>query len=285
MAIKFTKMHGLGNDFVMIDTRSQTSPKFENFNDLSRTLAHRKFGIGCDQVVILSNSQSADLKMSIFNVDGSEAEICGNAARCAARLFFEEIGADPGASMRLETLAGVVSCRRAEDGLIRADMGEPRLEWDQIPLKDECDTLFVPIIIPTSSNPDDSENLPICVNVGNPHCVFIVGPKVESFPIEEIGAEVEHLELFPARTNVEFVHVQDRANIRMRVWERGSGVTMACGSAACASAVAVMRRGYTDRTVTVHMDGGDLIIEWNAENNRIYMTGPTAKVFEGSIEI
>lgn len=285
MAIKFTKMHGLGNDFVMIDTRSQTSPQFENFNDLSRTLAHRKFGIGCDQVVILSNSKSADLKMSIFNVDGSEAEICGNAARCAAQLFFEETGADPGASMRLETLAGIVSCFKVEGGLIRADMGEPRLEWDQIPLRDECDTLFVPIIIPTSSNPDDSENLPICVNVGNPHCVFIVGPKVESFPIEEIGAEVEHLELFPARTNVEFVHVQDRANIRMRVWERGSGVTMACGSAACASAVAVMRRGYTDRTVTVHMDGGDLIIEWNAENNRIYMTGPTAKVFEGSIEI
>lgn len=285
MAIKFTKMHGLGNDFVMIDMRNQSSERFADLPNLSIELAHRKFGVGCDQAVFMANSQLADLKISIFNVDGSEPEICGNAARCAAQLYFEEIGADIGAVMTLDTLAGIVSCRRAEDGLIRVDMGEPRLKWDQIPLKDECDTLFVPIIIPTSSNPDDSENLPICVNVGNPHCVFIVGPKVESFPIEEIGAEIEHLELFPARTNVEFVHVKDRKTVRMRVWERGSGVTMACGSAACATAVAVMRRGYTDRIVTVQMDGGDLIIEWNPQDNHIYMTGPTAKVFEGSIEI
>lgn len=270
-------MHGLGNDFVIIDTRDQT---VGNMEDVSKKVACRRFGIGCDQVIFLQNSDTADIYMKIYNPDGSEAGICGNAARCVADIVLKE---NKSGKVTIETVSGTLSCDRANDNLVTVDMGKPRLDWDKIPLAQECDTKFVPIRLPISSESDDAENLPVCVSVGNPHTVFFVGGGIEEFKVAELGPQIEKNPMFPQKTNVEFVHVIDRQTLRMRVWERGTGVTLACGSGACASAVAAMRRGYTDRKVTVQMDGGDLQIEWREEDDHVYMTGPVAYSFEGTI--
>ncbi len=275
MTINFLKMHGLGNDFVILDGRKAGFP---DKGGLAQKVADRHFGVGCDQVIFLSNTEKADIKMEIFNPDGSEAGMCGNAARCVGDIVLKEKQTE---QITIETKYYILSAVRAEQGQVTVDMGEPRLDWQQIPLAKEEDTRFVPIMLPTSSDVEDSENYPVCVSMGNPHCVFFVGSKIETYPVSEIGPIIETHSIFPQKTNVEFVHIKDRSTIRMRVWERGTGVTLACGSGACGAAVASMRRSYVDRKITVEMDGGNLLIEWREENNHVYMTGPVAYVFAG----
>lgn len=275
--VNFIKMHGLGNDFVILDARARD---FGDLASLSIQLADRRFGVGCDQVIVLENTPKADVRMGIYNPDGSLAGMCGNAARCVADLILNEkrVG-----TVTIEIGHRVVVCTRADGGMVTVDMGEPRLDWNEIPLAQECDTRFVPVDLPDLTDPADSESWPVCVSMGNPHCVFFVGRRVEDFPVAELGPFAERHAMFPERTNVEFVYVRDRGNIRMRVWERGAGITFACGSGACAAAVAAIRRGYADRILKVHMDGGPLTIEWREVDNHITMTGPVAYVFRGEL--
>lgn len=254
--IKFTKMHGLGNDFVILDARERDFPSRQDF---SARIANRKTGIGCDQTAFLNASDKADIKADMYNADGSSLEMCGNMVRCIAWLLFPELEKD---TITIETLAGIITCSRAGDHLVRVDMGEPVLRPG------------------TFSHPDGDG---VLVSMGNPHCVFFVEEEIEHYPVAEVGPQVEHDTFFPNRTNVEFVKILDRAHIRMRVWERGTGETMACGTGACATAVAAISKGLTDRMVTIQMDGGDLTIEWNEADNHIYMTGPAAYVFDGVI--
>lgn len=264
MRVEFTKMHGLGNDFVVLDARAQALPPLTR--QVARAIADRHGGIGCDQLVLLSPSSSADFAMRIFNADGGEVEACGNATRAVALLH--------GAPARIETGGGVVEARRSEDG-IAVDMGEPRFEWDAIPLSYPIDTLAMPV------GWDELER-PVAVNVGNPHVVFFV-VESDAVQLDRLGPLIERDPLFPARTNVNVATVEDRANIRLRVWERGTGLTRACGTGACATAIAAMRRGLTGRDVRVFMPGGELRITWG-EDNRITMAGPAEESFRGSFD-
>ncbi len=264
MRVPFVKMHGLGNDFVVLDGRIDTLPVMTN--RLAAALADRKTGIGCDQLILLEPSTSADLRMRIFNADGGEVEACGNAARAVGLLI--------GQPVSVETLGGTIAL--APDPLgVRVDMGEPRFGWDQIPLAYAMDTLTLPVAW------EELEN-PAAVNVGNPHAVFFV-PDCDAVGLDRLGPEIEHDPLFPERVNVNVAMVVDRANLRLRVWERGVGETRACGTGACATAIAAMRRGLVDRSVTVTLTGGPLLIEWGAEN-RIVMTGPATESFRGTFE-
>lgn len=264
----FTKMHGLGNDFVILDGRVQP---IENKAELAKKMADRHFGVGCDQLIIMEPSDKADLFMRILNPDGSEAGACGNATRCVADILMRETGKT---SCTIETLRGVLSCERAGTDQVQVDMGEPLLEWNQIPLAREMDTLSLLLGKNGVSNPT-------AVNMGNPHCVFFV-ENMDAVDVAAIGPQFERDPLFPQRTNVEFVEVINKGHVRMRVWERGAGITLACGSGACATAVAAIRRGLTTRKMTVTMDGGDLTLEWREADNRVYMTGPVAYVFSGT---
>ncbi|MCB9984479.1 MAG: diaminopimelate epimerase [Micavibrio sp.] len=256
--IQFIKMHGLGNDFVIIDARIRD---FGNLAELSLKLADRRFGVGCDQVIFMEASDKADVKLSMFNADGSVLRMCGNAMRCIADIIFREKNI---AEVRIETISRFVSCTQAENGMITVDMGKPVFppQPQSSPLKGEDCTL---------------------VDMGNPHCVFFVN-NVEQYPVEEVGSQVEHHKMFPDRTNVEFVEVKDRHTLRMRVWERGTGMTLACGSGACATAVAAIYRDYTESKVTIEMDGGNLQIEWRDSDSHICMTGPVSYVFKGEME-
>lgn len=266
---KFLKMHGLGNDFVIIDGRV-------NAPDLSpdriRKIADRHFGVGCDQFIIMEKSDKADVFMRIYNPDASESGACGNATRCVAKLVMAEKHSD---AVTVETISGVLPCTRAADNKITVDMGAPRLNWDEIPLAAQADTANVQLGAEGISNP-------VCVNMGNPHAVFFVDD-AEAVAIDKIGPRFERDAIFPKRANIEFVHVIDRNTVRARVWERGAGVTLACGSGACAVAVAAVRRGLTGRKVTVQMDGGDLQLEWRESDNHVYMTGAAETSFEGTI--
>lgn len=266
--INFTKMHGLGNDFVIIDGR-QTS--FDLTAKWISEIADRHRGVGCDQLIVVENQQDnkAYAFVRFYNSDGSESGACGNGTRCVADMLLNEAGVD---EIVLETTPGLLVCKRAEGGQVQVNMGAPRLNWDQIPLSKECDTLHLPL-----------DGDPVAVNVGNPHCVHFVENAEEVF-VERLGKMIEVDPLFPQRTNVEFVEVKNRQSLRMRVWERGAGITQACGTGACASAVAAIRRGLTDHKVTVTLDGGELIIEW-PEGGDILMTGPVAYVYEGTMLI
>ncbi len=267
----FLKMHGLGNDFVIIDGRTDNFLPDERF---CLKVADRHRGVGYDQLIILSRPEDpkADLFMRMYNADGSEAGACGNATRCVARLLFEETGRAEGT---IQTVAGLLNVRREDEALISVDFGPPRLAWDQIPLAQAMDTLAAPV---------EGLNVPeaCCVSMGNPHAVFFV-PDVAAVPLAEIGPKLEHHPLFPQRSNIEFAQVLDRANIRMRVWERGAGITEACGSGSCATAVAAIRRGLTDRTVTVHLDGGALNVSWREADDHVILSGPTALSFKGTL--
>ncbi len=264
MRVAFTKMHGLGNDFVVLDSRAHPLPPMTR--TVARALADRHGGIGCDQVVLLTPSNVADFAMRIFNADGGEVQACGNATRAVALLH--------GAPARIETTGGMVEVRPAPEG-IAVDMGEPRFEWDAIPLSYPIDTLAMPV------GWDELER-PVAVNVGNPHAVFFVGES-DAVQLDRLGPLIEHDPIFPERVNVNVATVEDRATIRLRVWERGAGLTRACGTGACATAVAAMRKGLTGRDVRVFMPGGELRIAWG-EDNRITMTGPAAESFRGSFE-
>jgi diaminopimelate epimerase len=264
MRVPFVKMHGLGNDFVVLDGRVDAVPVMTS--RLAAALADRKTGIGCDQLILLEPSTSADLRMRIFNADGGEVEACGNATRAVGLLL--------GTNARIETLGGELAVSPA-DGGVSVDMGEPRFEWEAIPLAYAMDTLSMPVAW------EELEN-PAAVNVGNPHAVFFV-PDCAAVELDRLGPEIEHDLLFPGRVNVNVATIVDRSNIRLRVWERGVGETRACGTGACATAIAAMRRGLTERNVTVAMTGGDLQIAWTADG-RIVMTGPAVESFRGSFE-
>ncbi len=268
--LPFTKMHGLGNDFVVLDARRKAIPL--SLAD-RRRIADRRLGVGCDQLIVLEPSTRADVFMRIYNTDGSEARACGNATRCIAARLMEERGTE---SLVIETVAGLLQTRDAGDGLVSVDMGEIRTGWQEIPLAEACDTLHLPLTLGPLSDP-------VAVNVGNPHCVFFV-PDVAAIDFEKLGATLERAPLFPDRSNIEIVQVLAPDRLRMRIWERGVGITQASGSGSCASLVAAARRGLTGRRATVVLDGGSLIIEWLA-NNRIVQTGPWAESFTGEIAL
>jgi diaminopimelate epimerase len=264
MRVRFVKMHGLGNDFVVLDARERAIPKMTT--PLAAALANRHTGIGCDQLIVLERSATADLRMRIFNADGGEVEACGNAARAVGLLH--------GSSASVETAGGIIVVTPGVAG-VSVDMGEPRFEWDQVPLAYAMDTHSLPVAWEALENPT-------AVNVGNPHVIFFVD-NCEAVELDRLGPEIEHDALFPERINVNVATVIDRDQIRLRVWERGVGLTRACGTGACATAVGAMRRGLTGRSVTVKLPGGPLRIDWNADN-RIIMTGPATRSFEGEFE-
>lgn len=264
MRVPFVKMHGLGNDFVVLDARAGAVP--EMTNRLAAALSDRKTGIGCDQLILIEPSDSATFRMRIFNADGGEVEACGNATRAVGLLH--------GAPATIETLGGLLSSNPA-DGGVAVDMGEPRFDWQAIPLAYAMDTAIMPVGW-------EDLDAPSAVNVGNPHVVFFV-PDCAAAEVERLGPLIEHDPLFPARVNVNFATVTSRDAIRLRVWERGVGETRACGTGACATAIAAMRRGLTDRKVTVSLEGGNLTIEWGADN-RILMTGPAVESFRGTFD-
>lgn len=264
MRVPFVKMHGLGNDFIVLDARADAVPTMTNA--LAAALADRKTGIGCDQLILLESSDNADFRMRIFNADGGEVEACGNATRAVGLLH--------GEPARIETLGGLLQASPA-DGGITVDMGEPRFDWDRIPLAYAMDTLTLPVGW-------EELDAPTCVNVGNPHVIFFV-PDCGAVELERLGPLIEHDPLFPQRVNVNVATVESRSRIRLRVWERGVGETRACGTGACATAIGAMRRGLVDRRVTIALAGGDLTIEWTAEG-RILMTGPAAISFTGSFD-
>ncbi len=264
MRVPFIKMHGLGNDFVVLDGRAHGLPVINAA--LAAALADRHTGIGCDQLVVLEASAAADFRMRIFNPDGGEVEACGNATRAVGLLH--------GAPARIETAGGLITASPA-DGGISVEMGRPRFDWDRIPLAYAMDTAAMPV------GWDALEN-PIAVNVGNPHVVFFV-PDCDAVDLARLGPEIEHDPLFPERVNVNAATVTARDAIRLRVWERGAGLTRACGTGACATAVTAMRRGLVDRRVTVRLPGGPLRIEWR-EDGEIVMTGPATESFRGTFE-
>lgn len=270
MGLFFRKMHGLGNDFVVIDGRDGS---FALNPDQRAALADRRRGIGCDQLIVIAppRDPAADATMLIYNPDGGEAGACGNATRCVADLLMRESGRP---AVTIETVAGLLPARAAAGGLVCVDMGAPRLGWQEIPLAKALNPETVVIDIGPFLWAS-------CVSMGNPHAVFFV-EDAEAAPLERYGRTIETLPIFPDRTNVEAVQVLAPDRIRMRVWERGAGITQACGSGACAALVATARRGLTGRRATVVLDGGALDIEWRADGH-VEMTGPTALAFTGEI--
>ena len=269
----FLKMQGLGNDFVVFDARESA---IELNSTQAKALADRHFGIGCDTVVVIRpGSAEADATVLFYNADGTESESCFNASRCVARLLLDERGL---ARVKLSTRGGMLVCNDAGKGLVTVDMGEPRLDWQLVPLASAVDTVNFPLDIGGNSIPVSA------VSMGNPHCVLFV-PDAEKAPVTTLGPKIETLPFFPRRTNVEFAQIVDSATIRMRVWERGVGVTLACGTGACATAVAAIRRGLAGRKVKLVLDGGTLAIEWREDDGHVLMTGPTAIPFSGHVDL
>lgn len=264
MRVPFIKMHGLGNDFVVLDARENALPALERQRVFA--IADRHTGIGCDQLILLEQSETADFRMRIFNADGGEVGACGNATRAVALLHGKEA--------RIETSGGMLIASPASGGA-SVDMGTPHFEWDAIPLGYAMDTLSMPVGWEMLDSPG-------AVNVGNPHVIFFV-EDTDAIPLDRLGPEIENDPLFPERVNVNVATVESRRRIRLRVWERGAGLTRACGTGACATAVHAMRRKLVDSPVTVALPGGELVIEWQ-EGGPIQMTGPAAESFRGSFE-
>jgi diaminopimelate epimerase len=269
--LPFIKMHGLGNDFVVIDARARPVAVSDA---QARAIADRKTGVGCDQFIIIEPPANgvADAAMRIRNADGGEVEACGNASRCVARLLMQEKGTR---RITLDTAAGRLIAEDAGEGRIAVDMGPARLDWRDIPLAREMDTLHLDLAMGPLRDP-------VGVNVGNPHAVFLV-PDAEAIDLDTLGPQLEHHPLFPERANIEAATVLSRRRIRMRVWERGVGITRACGTGACATLVAAARRGLAERRAEVLLDGGPLEIEWLA-NDHVRMTGPVATSFAGTLD-
>jgi diaminopimelate epimerase len=273
----FRKMNGLGNDFVVLDARPRALPLGP---DTVRAIADRKEGIGCDQLIALEPSRKADVFMRIWNADGGEVGACGNAARCVAALVAGERNAG---EVSIETESGVVAAVVNGDGTVSVDMGAPRFAWDEIPLAEPFhDTRRIELQI----GPIDAPVLhsPSVVNVGNPHCLFFVDD-VGAYDLARFGPMLEHHPLFPERANISLVQVLSPEAIKVRTWERGAGLTRACGTAACAAAVAASRRNLTGRRVRVSLPGGDLMIDWRESDGHIVMTGPYALDFEGELPV
>ena len=283
--IKFVKMEGIGNDYIYIDC---TQKELKNKSELARVLSDRHFGVGSDGLILIEQSKKADFKMQIFNPDGSEAEMCGNGIRCVGKFVYDR-GLTNKTTLKIETLAGIKELKlNIEDERVKSvkvDMGEPILDYKLIPVKDgkiyksKDGIKFYKVNI--NMNYDLKELT--CVSMGNPHGVEFSN-NIDKLNIKEVGTLIERDSHFPNKVNAEFVEIIDKNNIKMRVWERGAGETLACGTGACASVVASILNGYTARNVTVELLGGKLDIEWNKENNHVYMTGPATTVFEGEFE-
>ena len=263
-SLPFLKMHGLGNDFVVIDRRARDLPVEAV---LARALGDRQRGVGFDQLAVIDSDDSADARLTFWNADGSLSATCGNATRCIARYLMND-PARTGGTVLLRTERGLLEARDAGGGLTSVNMGAPILDWDAIPLAREVDVDHLPI-------PGD----PVATGMGNPHCTFFV-EDVESVDLPSFGAAHEHHPLYPERTNVQVAHLIGPDHLRMRVWERGAGITLASGSSSCAVAVAAHRRGLTRRAVTIELDGGPIQIDWRDDG--VWMTGATAHVFDGS---
>ena len=261
--LPFLKMHGLGNDFVVIDARDaavSVTPA------IAQALGDRHRGVGFDQLAVIQTGSDADIELTFWNADGSTAGACGNATRCIAR---REMGLTGRSAITLRTERGILSAIDAGDGLTSVNMGPPSFDWAGIPLKGACDTLHLPI-----------DGTPVATGMGNPHCTFFV-EDADAIDLATQGAKFEHHPLFPQRTNVQFAHVIADNHLRMRVWERGVGITLASGSSSCAVAVAAARRGLTGRSVKLSLDGGDISVDWREDG--VWMTGTTAHVFDGTL--
>lgn len=276
--IKFTKMHGLGNDYVYIDCTKNGEPN--NISDLAQFVSNRHFGVGSDGLILICKSDTCDFKMRMFNYDGSEAQMCGNGIRCVGKFVYDK-GLTNKEKITVETLAGIkILNLNVVDGkveTVRVDMGKPILAPEKIPViadKEPVQNLKIKAL--------EREFEFTCVSMGNPHAITLV-KDVDKFEVEKYGKVLEYDEHFPERANIEFIEILDDKTIKMRVWERGSGETFACGTGACAVAVACNLNGYTNEEVIVKLLGGDLHIKWDKEDNHIYMTGPATTVFEGEL--
>ncbi|MEK6216075.1 MAG: diaminopimelate epimerase [Boseongicola sp.] len=257
------KMHGLGNDFVVIDRRgggAAVTPA------LARAIGDRHRGVGFDQLAVITDDEASDAHLVFYNSDGSESAACGNATRCIARHLMDESGRD---HIVLRTARGALTCRDAGNGATSVNMGQPILDWRDIPLAEDVDTLHLPI-----------KGDPVAIGMGNPHCTFFVDD-ADTVDLVVRGAELEHHPLYPQRTNIQFASLIGPDHLRMRVWERGVGVTLASGSSSCAVTVAAARRGLTSRTVTLNLDGGQIEVDWRDDG--VWMTGPSAHVFTGHL--
>jgi diaminopimelate epimerase len=261
--LPFMKMHGLGNDFVVIDERGQ-APRVTTA--LAIALADRHRGVGFDQLAVISERDGSDLHLTFWNADGTFSAACGNATRCIARREMDRTGHH---AVRISTDRGLLHAVDAGQGLTSVNMGQPELAWDQIPLAEAVDTLHLPMA-----------GDPVATSMGNPHCTFFVDD-LDAVDLAAFGAAHEHHPLFPARTNVQIVKVTGPDHLRMRVWERGTGITLASGSSSCAVTVAAARRGLTGRRVTVDLDGGRLDVDWRDDG--VWMTGPTMHTFDGTL--
>jgi diaminopimelate epimerase len=277
MTLTFTKYQGLGNDFILVDNRSSNEPLITP--QQAEKLCDRHFGIGADGVIFaLPGQNGTDYSMRIYNSDGSEPEMCGNGIRCMARFIADLEGDQAKTSYRIHTLAGLITPSMTDDGQVRVDMGHPRLISSEIPTTLPTEKVInQPIEVA-----GQSWNI-TCVSMGNPHCITFV-EDVAAIDLEKIGPLFEHHPIFPARTNTEFLQVVRPDYIKMRVWERGAGITLACGTGACASLVAAVLNGKADRQATIELPGGPLQIEWAADD-RIFMTGPATRVFTGTVAV
>jgi diaminopimelate epimerase len=276
--IRFTKMHGAGNDYVVLDAIRDPMP--DDLVGFARRVAHRNFGIGADQVLVVRNSQNADFRMDIYNADGSQVEMCGNGLRAFYK-FLRDEGHTTQDAITVETLAGIQKPSAAGNNLFHVDMGLPVLEPAKIPTtlgSGDGPVLDVEIDV-------DGIKVTLCsVSMGNPHAVVVVDD-VETAPVHTLGSAIELHPAFPNKANVEFIQVIDRTRIKQRTWERGTGETLACGSGACAVGVTSMLRGVVDRKVTIELRGGELTIEWPDNTSSVLMTGPAATVFTGTIPL
>lgn len=274
--MRFTKMQGLGNDYVYVNCFKE---KIDNPPELARRISDRHFGVGSDGLIMINPSDKADFEMEMYNADGSRGEMCGNGIRCVAK-YVHDYGLTDKTSISVETLGGIkyldLTVQDGKVKLVKVNMGRPELAPSKVPVAAEGDrAVDEPITV------DGKEYRMTCVSMGNPHAVIFTDRDIRELPLEEIGPKFENHERFPKRVNTEFVRVLDRRTAEMRVWERGSGETLACGTGACAVAVACVLNGLTEDEVTVRLLGGDLQIKWDRENDIVYMTGPAEVVFDG----
>lgn len=280
--MKFTKMNGLGNDYVYVDATKEKIP--DNISEIAKFISNRHFGIGSDGLILICKSDICDFKMKMYNMDGSEAQMCGNGIRCVGKYVYDK-GLTHKNKITVETLAGDKTLRlniaKGKVNTVEVDMGEPILEPNKIPVDIKSDEHIIKDLLIKAI---DKTFTFTCVSMGNPHAVTLVND-VEKFNVAKYGSILENDIHFPERANIEFIEIIDDRTIKMRVWERGAGETFACGTGACAVAVASVINKLVEREVTVKLLGGDLEIKWNKENNHVYMTGPATTVFEGEIEL
>lgn len=286
--MKFTKMHGCGNDYVYVDCTKEVIP---NISETAIRVSDRHFGIGSDGLILIKASDVADFEMDMYNADGSRGKMCGNGIRCVAKYVYDH-GLTDKTMITVNTLSGIKTLKlTVEDGKVskvRVDMGEPEFIPAQVPVKASvlglADDRREAIVAEPLEIKGRSYDI-TCVSMGNPHCITFIGEDVRDFPLEEVGPVFEKHELFPERVNTEFINVIDKDHLRMRVWERGSGETLACGTGACAVAVASYLNGFTGRSVDIELLGGHLEVVYDEKTNHVFMTGPATEVFSGEIDL